>query len=100
MTVALALLILVSTAAAAAAQPVSGLYVQGSAGLALPQQQTVSLPASQPSPSQTPAAATAGAAIGGKPGVEDSGSLGWSLGDGLRMEIEGVSTTQGSGAAR
>jgi OOP family OmpA-OmpF porin len=97
--VALALLVLMSTAAAALAQPVSGFYLQGSAGLTLPQQRTISLPSAQPNSPETSAAA-AGAAIGGKPGVADGGSLGWGFGNGLRMEMEGVSMTQGSGAAQ
>ena len=89
--------------AAAEAQPVNGLYVQGSAGLALPQQQSLSqpsLPASaQPSATASSAAAAANAAINGGAGTVQSGSAGWGFGNGLRMEVEGVHAAQGGGSA-
>jgi OmpA-OmpF porin, OOP family len=98
MKVAIVFAGLMLTAAAARAQPVSGFYVQGNAGLALPQQQSVTLPSTVPTTPQTSAAANADAAINSKLGPAESGSAGWGFGNGLRMEIEGVHTTQGGGA--
>jgi OmpA-OmpF porin, OOP family len=86
------------SAVAASAQPVSGLYVQGGAGLALPQAQSLSLPASQPNTAQPSAAVAANTAINSRAGTVQSGSAGWGFGNGLRMEIEGVHTGQGGGA--
>jgi hypothetical protein len=86
---------LVLTAVTAAyAQPVSGFYVQGSAGLALPEQPPVTLPTGTPGTTDTSAAGIADATINDKPGAAESGSGGWGLGDGLRMEIEGLHTAQ------
>jgi OmpA-OmpF porin, OOP family len=84
------------SAVAASAQPVSGFYVQGGAGLALPQSQPLSLPpASQPNGAQPSAAAATNAAINSRAGAAQSGSAGWGFGNGLRMEVEGVHTGQG-----
>ena len=96
MKVAPALAVLMLAAAAAHAQPVSGFYVQGSAGLTLPQQQSINLP-SAPSGEQPSSAASADAAINGKPGVVQSGSAGWGFGNGLRLEMQGVHTDPGVG---
>ncbi len=81
----------------AEAQPVSGFYLQGGAGLALPQQQSLSLPAGQPTATQPSAAAATNAAINSRAGAVQSGSAGWGFGDGLRVEVEGVHTGQGGG---
>jgi OOP family OmpA-OmpF porin len=94
MKVTLAFFILLAVAAAAQAQPVSGFYIQGSAGAALPAQQSVNLPASSwttPSSSTAPSAAVAAnAAINAGLGSAQSGSVGWGFGNGVRMEVEGV----------
>ena len=80
--------VMLTAAATAHAQPVSGFYVQGGAGLTLPQQQSVSLPSAVPSNREsTPedprenapepsAAATADAAINSKTGTARAGSFG------------------------
>jgi hypothetical protein len=86
-------------AAAAEAQPVSGFYVQGSAGLALPQQSPVVPSSSAPAPSPGSAAAAAAAAINPGPGAAESGSAGWGFGNGMRLEIQGIHTAQSSGTA-
>jgi OmpA-OmpF porin, OOP family len=98
MKLAIVFAALMLTAAAARAQPVSGFYVQGNAGLTLPQQQSITLPSTGPGTPQNSAAANADAAISSKLGPAESGSAGWGFGNGLRMEIEGVHTTQGGGA--
>jgi len=98
MKVVSALLVLLLSAGLARAQPVSGFYVQGSAGLTLPQQQSIGLPSAQPDAGGTSAAATAEAAIDGKADAAESGAAGWGNGHGLRMEIEGFHTTQSGGA--
>ena len=59
---------LLLTSAAAVAQPVSGFYVQGSAGLALPQQQSISLPPAMP--------VTPGKGIAESPNAAINGGLG------------------------
>jgi hypothetical protein len=98
MKVVLIWTVLMLTAATAAyAQPVSGFYVQGSGGLALPEQQPVTLPPGTPGTADTSVDGTADAAINGKPGAAESGSAGWGIGDGVRMEIEGLHTAQGTG---
>jgi len=91
-------LMLMLMLSAAQAQPVSGFYVQGNAGLALPQQQSITLPSTVPSTPDASAAANADAAINPKLGAAQSGSAGWGFGNGFRMELQGVHTTQGSGA--
>ena len=90
--------LMLTAPAAARAQPVSGFYVQGNAGLALPQQQSITLPSAVPATPQTSAAANADSALNSKLGPAESGSAGWGFGNGLRMEIEGVHTSQGGGA--
>ncbi len=90
-------------AATANAQPVTGFYVQGSAGLALPQQQSLSLssppPASPQMPAGSSAAAAANTAINGDSGAVQSGSAGWGFGNGFRMELQGMHAGQGGGSA-
>ncbi len=71
----------------AEAQPVTGFYVQGGAGLSLPQTQTATV---APSGGAGSAAATANAAI--NPGAAESGSAGVGIGNGLRLEVEGLHT--------
>ena len=93
----LACAVFILSAVAASAQPVSGFYVQGDAGLALPQAESLSLPASPPKTAQPSAAATANTAINSRAGMAQSGSAGWGFGNGLRMEVEGVHTGQGGG---
>jgi hypothetical protein len=89
------LVLALTTVAAAQAQPVSGFYVQGSAGLALPQQTSVSQ--SPPPQSSSSAAAAANAAINSDPGTSQSGSAGWGFGNGLRMEVQGFHSAQSAG---
>jgi hypothetical protein len=81
----------------AEAQPVSGFYVQGSAGVALQQQPPIAPSSAMPSTSAPSAAAAANAAINGSPGAAESGSAGWGLANGTRLEIEGIHTTQNVG---
>jgi hypothetical protein len=102
MKVVLAFVVLIwMLAATAEAQPVTGFYVQGSAGLAFAQQhsltQSPAPPASsETSGSETSAAAGANAAINGTGGAVQSGSAGWGFGDGFRMEVEGIHAAQGA----
>jgi OmpA-OmpF porin, OOP family len=98
MKVVVTFAVLVLTAVAARAQPVSGLYVQGSGGLALPRQQSVTPASTTPGPPPTSAAAAA-AAINGSPGAAQTASAGWGLGNGFRLEVEGVHAAQGVGTA-
>ncbi len=103
MKVVLAVLVLIGMLAATArAQPVTGFYVQGSAGVALPQQQSLSQSSPPPASSQvqpttSSAAAAADAAINGDAGGTQSGSAGWGFGNGFRMEMEGVHAAQRDG---
>ncbi len=104
MKVALALMVLIGMVArTAAAQPVTGFYVQGSAGLDLPQQRTLGVASPPAASAQGPApassaAAAANAAINGDAGGVQSGSAGWGFGNGMRMELEGMHAAQGGGA--
>ena len=99
MKVALALFILSLIAPGAVAQPISGFYVQGSAGLTLPSQQPLGLASGPPSASDPSAATTAGAAINNKAGATQSGSGGWGFGNGVRLEVEGVRASDGGGTS-
>jgi hypothetical protein len=102
MKVVLALMVVIGMlATTAAAQPVTGFYVQGCAGLDLPQQQTLGMSPPASAQGQAPAssaAAAANAAINGGAGGVQSGSAGWGFGNGMRMELEGVHAAQGSGS--
>lgn len=93
----LALLWVPLMASAAAAQPVTGFYVQGDAGLALPQQQSMSISPASP----TSAAESANAAINGGTGAAQTGGVGVGLGQGFRVEVQGMHDfTPGSGTVR
>ncbi len=96
-TVLLALVLTGLTAGAAAAQPVTGFYVQGGAGVALPQQQSLSLSSPRPASPATSASAAANAAINGDMGAAESGSAGWGFGDGLRVELQGMHMKEAGG---
>lgn len=63
------------------AQPVSGLYVAGSAGINLRSSQTITTEQARPAPSLKETNPSFGAAA--------VGGLGYGFGNGWRMEIEG-----------
>jgi OmpA-OmpF porin, OOP family len=74
---------------ASQAQPVSGFYVGGEGGLALPQQQNLDVSRTHAGSPPGSAAARAEAEIQGS-NADGSGSVGWGAGDGLRLEAQGI----------
>jgi hypothetical protein len=85
---------------ASQAQPVSGFYVGGEGGLALPQQQNLDSSRTHTGSPAGSAAARAEAEIQGS-GADSSGSVGWGAGDGLRLEAQGLQLGQpNTGLAR
>lgn|ERR1700712_4537419 len=74
---------------ASQAQPVSGFYVGGEGGLALPQQQNLDASRTHGGAPPGSAAARAEAQLEGSD-AGGSGSVGWGAGDGLRLEAQGL----------
>jgi hypothetical protein len=92
----LAALLLALATPSAGAQPVQGLYLQGDTGIFFQDAQPSDVTLAHPVPAETPgtdAAERARAAIGGSPALSESGSLGYGLGHGLRVEVQGIHTT-------
>lgn len=87
----LAVLLLTIALPSAQAQAVHGFYLQGNAGIVFHGTQLGD--ATLPSPTATgsdEAASRADAAINGGTKLSESGSLGYGLGHGLRVEVQGV----------
>jgi OmpA-OmpF porin, OOP family len=74
---------------ASQAQPVSGFYVGGEGGLALPQQQNSDVSRAHAGSPPGSAAERAEAQLQGSD-ADGSGSVGWGAGDGLRLEAQGI----------
>lgn len=73
------------------AQAVHGFYLQGNTGIFFQKTQPLeTTPAGTQSQTDLGAAQRAGAAITDTPGANESGSVGYGFGKGLRVEIQGM----------
>ncbi|GAB0118017.1 hypothetical protein [Acidisoma sp. 7E03] len=101
MKVGIALVMLGCSAAAAHAQPVQGFYVSGAAGTTLPGSSDISVGrgvAGSDAPDGANTAASANAQINEGFGTAQSGSAGWGLGNGVRVEVQGLHTQSANGS--
>jgi OOP family OmpA-OmpF porin len=79
------------------AQPVSGFYVAGGAGVDLSQSQTID--SGPVAGGDSGSAAERAAAAINRPSLTAIGSAGWGFGDGLRMEMQGVHSENSTGGS-